>query len=293
MLQEAAACRGTSVTKALSILSGAFGRVALLDMDTSLVAHAHPHCHLIFKASGPDQEFIVEGRVFPLRYDTAVAVNTWQQHEYLHRAKPERTVFLALYIEPDWLAEADGSFANCTRPGFFAQSAISITFEIMRLRAKLVRLLQTELHIDARQLEKLILDLTLEVVHGFSDWRAQSFGRGERHVVRDFRILKALRQIHECTGEKRLDLDGVATGAGLSRPHFNYLFRSCTGVSPRLYANALRVEAAVGKLRKERSDIGMISGDLGFTAQGNFTRFFQQHTGASPNQFRRVMAELS
>ena len=41
------------------------------------------------------------------------------------------------------------------------------------------------------------------------------------------------------------------------------------------------------------TNIGTISGDLGFPAQGNFTRFFQQHTGASPNQFQRVMAELS
>ena len=47
------------MTEALSILRGGFGRLALLDMDTSLVDHAHPHCHLIFKASGPDQDFVV------------------------------------------------------------------------------------------------------------------------------------------------------------------------------------------------------------------------------------------
>ncbi len=67
------------MTKALSILQGRFGRVALLDMDTSLVDHAHPHYHLIFKASGPDQSFVVEGQTVPLRSDTLVAVNSWQQ----------------------------------------------------------------------------------------------------------------------------------------------------------------------------------------------------------------------
>jgi len=283
---------GAPVTKALSVLSGAFGRVALLDMDTSLVAHAHPHCHLIFKASGPDQHFIVEDQAFPLRYDTAIAVNTWQEHAYLHCAGSERTVFLALYIEPDWLAEADGSFLNCTRPGFFAQSAFPVTYEMMRLRAKLVRMLETELYADARQLEELILDLTLVAVHGFSDWRGQSRKGGDWRSARDFRILKALHHMHEGMGD-RINLDTIAAEAGLSRPHFNYLFRNCTGISPRLYANALRVEAAVCKLRKKKSNIGTISGDLGFPAQGNFTRFFQQHTGASPNQFQRVMAELS
>ena len=89
-----------------------------------------------------------------------------------------------------------------------------------------------------------------------------------------------------------VDLDDVARDCGLSRPHFNHLFRHCTGVSPRVYVNALRVETAVGRLRHDDSEIGSISDDLGFSAQGNFTRFFQQHTGTSPNQYRRVMADL-
>ena len=57
------------MTKALSILRGGFGRVALLDMDISLVDHAHPHCHLILKVDGPDQNFVVEGKPVPLRSD--------------------------------------------------------------------------------------------------------------------------------------------------------------------------------------------------------------------------------
>ena len=84
------------MTRALSILQGRFGRVALLDMDTSLVDHAHPHYHLIFKASGPDQSFVVEGQTVPLRSDTLVAVNSWQQHAYEPSRSAERTLFLAL-----------------------------------------------------------------------------------------------------------------------------------------------------------------------------------------------------
>jgi len=276
------------MTEPLSILSGAFGRAALLDMDPSLVAHAHPHCHLIFKASGPDQEFVVDQQAFPLRADTAVAVNTWQRHEYLHRASPGRTVFLALYIEPDWLAQADGSFADCARPGFFAMPAITVTPEISRMRAKIVQHLHGDIHADAGNLENMILALTLEVVHGFSDWRSKE----ARRSPRDFRVWKALRMMQD-EPRDRVDLDDIAARAGLSRPHFNHLFKSCIGISPRLYANALRVEAAVCKLSEHKSDIGTISHNLGFSAQGNFTRFFQQHTGASPNQFRRVLAELS
>src|ERR1700721_665446 len=161
-----ATCRSetSAVTRALSILRGRFGRVALLDMDTSLVDHAHPHYHLIFKASGPDQNFVVEGQAVPLRGDTLVAVNSWQQHEYVHRQGTERTLFLALYIEPGWLAEADRSFVNCAEPGFFPRAGIAITRKIDRLRAGVVRRMAdpSQRH---DELQQLILDLCLNVAY--------------------------------------------------------------------------------------------------------------------------------
>jgi AraC-like DNA-binding protein len=277
------------VTKALSILSGAFGRVALLDMDTSLVDHAHHHCHVIMKASGPDQDFTVEGQAYPVRDDTAVAVNTWQEHEYLHKAGPERTLFLAMYIEPGWLAQADRSFATCGSPGFFAQPSLCLSPEVQSLRNTLVHQLAFDPAGNTAEIEDRILDLTLELVHRFSNWRAKP---GEGRGPQDFRIRRALRNMREQVGE-RLDLDRVAAASGLSRPHFNHLFRRCTGVSPAVYGNALRVEAAVEALRHAEQEIGAISDELGFSAQSNFTRFFQQHTGTSPNQFRRAMACLA
>ncbi len=278
------------MTKALSILRGRFGRVALLDMDTSLVDHAHPHFHLIFKASGPDQNFVVEGNTVPLRSDMLVAVNSWQQHAYMHRQGAERTLFLALYIEPGWLADADRAFANCAEPGFFPHAGVPITNEINRLRADLVRRMADPFD-RHDELQESILQLCLTVSHGFSDWRERGAGRSKSVERRDYRVGRALRHMRQGAGES-IDLDEVARISGLSRPHFNHLFRSCTGLSPRVYANALRVETAVNRLREQSGEIGDISEDLGFSAQSNFTRFFQQHTGTSPNQYRRVMADL-
>jgi AraC family transcriptional regulator len=278
------------VTKALSILRGRFGRVALLDMDTSLVDHAHPHFHLIFKASGPDQDFVVEGQAVPLRSDMLVAVNSWQQHAYVHLQGAERTLFLALYIEPGWLAEADRAFVNCAEPGFFPHAGIPITSEINRLRTNLVRRMADPFD-QHDEIEESILQLCLTVSRGFSDWRELGMGARKHAGPWDYRVGKALRHMRERAAEA-VDLDEVARCSGLSRPHFNHLFRSCTGVNPRVYSNALRVESAVGRLRKQHDEIGDISEDLGFSAQSNFTRFFQQHTGTSPNQYRRVMADL-
>ncbi len=278
------------MTRALSILRGGFGRVALLDMDTSLVDHAHPHFHLIFKASGPDQNFVVESKPVPLRNDMLVAVNSWQPHAYVHQGSAERTLFLALYIEPAWLAQADRAFAGCAASGFFQRAGIPITNEIERLRTDLVQRMADpfDAHDD---LPEEILKLCLAVSHGFSAWRERGVGAADSNGARDYRVSRALRHMRDHASEA-VDLDDVARAAGLSRPHFNHLFRHCTGVSPRLYANALRVESAVSRLRLQRNEIGDISEDLGFSAQSNFTRFFQQHTGTSPNQYRRVIADL-
>jgi AraC-like DNA-binding protein len=258
-------------------------------MDSSLVGHAHPHYHLIFKVAGADQEFVVEGTAVPLRRDTVVAVNAWQRHAYIHRPSAEGTLFLAFYIEPSWLADADRIFLDCARPSFFPRACVMIGAEIERLRSCLVGHMAESAIDRPEELQQLILDLCLHVSHGFSEWRLCR--APQSNPPRDFRVGRALRYMRDRAAGS-LDLDGVARISGLSRPHFNYLFRNCTGLSPRLYLNALRVEAAVGRLHQQHDGIGTISDALGFSAQSNFTRFFQQHTGTSPHQFRRVLADL-
>jgi len=55
-----------------------FGRVALLDMDASLVRHAHPHCHVLIKADGADTQFLVRDALAPLTDDSVVLINAWE-----------------------------------------------------------------------------------------------------------------------------------------------------------------------------------------------------------------------
>jgi hypothetical protein len=42
-------------------------------------------------------------------------------YEYVHRHSAEKTLFLALYIEPGWLADAERNFVSCSEAGFFPQ----------------------------------------------------------------------------------------------------------------------------------------------------------------------------
>ena len=277
------------MTAALGILRGNFGRVALLDMDTSLVPHAHHHCHIILKVDGPDQDFSVAGHDLPVREDTVVLVNTWEQHHYVHRRHDNvRTVFLALYIEPAWLADTDHSFARCSQPAFFCRSGVPISNEIRRLRRELTELIGMSGDNDPATVEETVFDLASEIAYQFADWRTAA-QQANRKPTSDFRIRRAIRHMQQPLNDT-LDLDKIADVAGLSRPHFNYLFRHCTGVSPGVYANAIRVEAAVRALSEQREPIAALARDLGFSAQSNFTRFFQQHTGVAPRHFRQSLA---
>ena len=115
------------MSSAVKIFQGRFGRVALLDMDAPLVGHAHHHCHILIKAGGADGAFSVRGERAPLTDDSAVLVNAWEHHAYEHRAAPgQRTLILALYIEPGWLADLQRSLALSGHPRFFPKSCVRI-----------------------------------------------------------------------------------------------------------------------------------------------------------------------
>jgi AraC-like DNA-binding protein len=89
------------------------------------------------------------------------------------------------------------------------------------------------------------------------------------------------------------DYDELAETAGLSRSRFNTLSKDVTGITPAVYGNALRVEASVAALAEPDISINQITDDLGFSAASNFCRFFQQHTGLTPGEYRHGIIRLA
>jgi AraC family transcriptional regulator len=51
----------------------------------------------------------------------------------------------------------------------------------------------------------------------------------------------------------------------------------------------LRMESAIRDLASGKASLTDISYDLGFSAPGHFTRFFRQHLGITPSEYRRVV----
>ncbi len=259
-------------------------------MDAPLVGHAHHHCHILLKAGGADSAFVVRGETAPLRSDTAVLVNAWEHHAYIHDAPPgDRTLILALYIEPSWLTELQRSLAVTAHPRFFPQKCVSITSATQRIVEEFVLEMWWADEVSPTRMEELLFNLIIAVISGFTGWRdLAGMLRMRPPVAMDPRIRQAIALMRDDLG-RELDVDDLAARSGLSRAHFFSLFQRDTQVTPLVYANVLRFEAAVRRLSLGNEPVSTVALDLGFSAPGHFARFFRQHLGITPTEYRRVV----
>jgi AraC-like DNA-binding protein len=280
--------QGSEMSTALRIALGSFGRVALLDMDASLVRHAHPHCHVLLKVEGADTQFVVGDSLVPLNDKSAVMVDGWQPHAYVHDPLRPRTLILALYIEPEWLKEFRPAWAASGAPGFFAQPCGEISPRIRQLAKDLAADMMVRPECRGEH-ELLLSDLMIAVIERFTPWRSLpssvrelSFGRRP-----DWRIRRVVDSIRADVSRK-VDVNALAKEAGLSRAHLFRLFESSIGVPPRVYLNVMRLERAVAAVVNDNGNVAEIGTRLGFDEPAHFTRFFRNHTGVSPREFRKV-----
>lgn len=276
------------MSTALRIAYGAFGRVALLDMDRSLVRHAHPHCHVLIKAEGADTAFAVGDRLIPLTDHQAVLVNAWEPHAYVHDPSRERTVILALYIEPHWLKTIRPNWVASSGPGFFDRPAGEVSPRIRQLAMDLATVMVSDPAGRTAQ-EELLCNLMISVIERFTPWRsvAGSLVGAAGRLSFDWRVRRAIDLIRARPTDA-ICVDTLAREAGLSRAHFYRLFQRSTQVSPHVYLNAVRLEVAVKSIVDSTESLASLSATLGFSAPAHFTRFFREHAGVKPSEFRHV-----
>lgn len=272
------------MSQPLSEAGGSFGRVSLVYIDRPVAAHAHPQCHALFKVGGADSVFEVGGRRYPLADGVAVLVNAWQPHSY---PATTGTLVLALYIEPEWLARFEASFAAAARRDFFLSPAIAVPHAIAQLALALAEELRGTRAEPQRALSLLELLMT-ELTVRFSRYRSfPAWARSTAATVADRRVRKAMLLIAERCGTP-CDMAAIARDAALSRPHFFELFRASLGVTPGVYRSVVRMERAYRALLESEIPVGDIGKGLGFSSPSHFTRFFRSNHGVAPEAYRRV-----
>ncbi len=274
------------MSRALRVLQGEFGRVALLDMNRPLVRHAHHHCHILFKSSGADASFYVNNEQSPLTDGTAVLINAWEPHCYNHVRDAPPTEILALYLEPSWLASIDKVFSASSERNFFARSSVVLDPGTRQKVAEVCSEIAYGTLNNTFDVQARIFDLTISVAHQFSNWRNLSPAPTRSRLIFDHRVKRSMSFMRDHT-RYNMSTDHLAGVAGLSRPRFYELFKECTGLTPNLFASMLVVEGAIERLANSNCAISDVAFDLGFSAQSNFARFFAQHVGCSPSDYRR------
>ena len=87
-----------------------------------------------------------------------------------------------------------------------------------------------------------------------------------------------------------LGLEQLAAVAGLSKYHFQRLFRATYGRSPATYLTERRIERAQDLLRATNLTVTEVCHAVGFSSLGSFSSRFRELVGESPSEFQRRYA---
>ena len=105
------------------------------------------------------------------------------------------------------------------------------------------------------------------------------------------RLRNALVAMHEAPA-KEWTLDGLAQVAGMSRSVFAGNFRDAVGTTPGQYLQGWRIGLAQQALRLGRP-LKVVAGDVGYGSEAALSRAFKAHTGQSPREWRKGVAEAA
>lgn len=84
-----------------------------------------------------------------------------------------------------------------------------------------------------------------------------------------------------------LSLDQLAAQVGLSKFHFDRLFKCATGLSPSRYQIELRLNEARRLLRETKKSILNVALEVGYTNPSHFAKIFRRETGLTPSEYRQ------
>ena len=84
-----------------------------------------------------------------------------------------------------------------------------------------------------------------------------------------------------------LNLDQLAAQVGLSKFHFDRLFKRAVGLSPSRYQINLRMNEARRLLRETKKSVVDVALDVGYTNPSHFAKLFRRENGLTPSEYRQ------
>lgn len=101
-----------------------------------------------------------------------------------------------------------------------------------------------------------------------------------------FAVVERLRQFLVADQSHVRSVAAASRQAGLSAPRLRVLFKRATGLSPKRYQLAARMERAARLLADSALPVGVIAEQAGYDSIYHFSRQFKLSCGVSPSQYR-------
>lgn len=112
--------------------------------------------------------------------------------------------------------------------------------------------------------------------------------RASEKVRLDERVARAIAYLQEHLQEP-IDIDELARISNISSSRFAHLFAKETGVSPRLFAERLKIDRARQLLELTDLQVRDVAQAVGFANEFYFSLRFKKLTGQSPTAFRQAI----
>jgi len=275
------------MARPIRIFDGRFGRLQLIESAAGDTPEPTDSLRILILQEGADIDVLVDGEAQRLTRDNLL---------FLNPGATSQAVLAAAHVQlfdfqasTEWLRRSfPAVFDAGGRP--FASASEPITQRIRQLADTLVVEALNDQFLSHERLEFMLQELMLSIVETYLARRASGARLWRGSPFADNRIRKALALLR-AHPNKEVNMNALASQVGLSRSRFYDLFQISTGRSPRAYLDMLCVASAISKLSSGRGRIADVSAELGFSAQSNFTRFFQQQVGIPPSEYRRAAAK--
>jgi AraC-like DNA-binding protein len=244
--------------------------------------HAHDDVLQLDLIAGCTGRASLGGRWHAISGTTALVSYPGDEHGYEldPGAPPARVYHVKLRVERDWpIVSARTLPVMLTAMGRH-ESLLGALTVVMRLNV--VRQVRSPL-LFARLCEAL----ALWPRNASADTEAGgSLGpREEMDLAPALRLIDA-RPAHPPSIEE------LAEAVSLSTRHLARRFRATFGCTPHTYITARRLDQSRKLLLEHRMKVHEIAEALGFSSVATFSRWFSQHFGVSPSQFREDPAML-